>query len=67
MKSLSHSHSKSSLFSLLIFTLFESLISSVVDVIKNTGEGALDIFQFLLKNLHESNSKGDQVLLNLRS
>ncbi|XP_074639555.1 integrator complex subunit 5-like [Acropora palmata] len=35
----------------------KSLISSVVDVIKNTGEGALDIFQFLLKNLHESNSK----------
>ena len=43
----------------LLLISFHSLVSSVVDVIKNTGEGALEIFQFLLKNCQESEGRGD--------
>jgi len=35
-----------------------SLVSSVVDVIKNTGEGALEVFQFLLDNCQEPEDRG---------
>ncbi|XP_068726857.1 integrator complex subunit 5-like isoform X3 [Montipora capricornis] len=37
-----------------------SLVSSIVDVIKNTGEGTFNIFQFLLKNCQESSSRAGE-------
>ena len=35
---------------IVFYIVFQSLVSSVVNVIKNTGEGALEVFQLLLEN-----------------
>ena len=48
-------------FKLRVFLsiLFQSLVLSVIDVIKNTGEGALEVFHLLLENCQEPENRGD--------
>lgn len=42
-----------------ICILFQSLLSLVVNVIKNTGEGALEVFQLLLENCQKPEERGN--------